>query len=214
MVVKGKKQERGEATRDALVGAARRLFGQRGFLATSLEEIVKEAGVTKGALYHHFSDKEELFMAVADSVRRETTAKLQDLFLLPDSFSALEAGCVAIFDAYLDPEVRQIMLVDAKSVLSPAAQRDLQSRDESAFIRATLRRAMREGKVDPQPLRPLASMLMGAIGEACTLIADAADPAAARTEVGQVLSRLLAGLRPMPSANGVAPNRKNPTRRR
>lgn len=196
MVVKGKKQERGEATRESLVEAARRLFGEKGFNSTSLDEIVKEAGVTKGALYHHFSDKEELFKAVAESVRRETTTKLQDLFLLPDSFAALEAGCLAIFDAYLDPAVRQIVLTDARSVLSPAAYRDLQSRDESAFVRATLRRAMREGVVETQPLRPLASMLTGAIGEACTLIADADDPGTARDDVGRVLSRLLAGLRP------------------
>ena len=197
MVVKGKKQERGEATREALVDAARRLFGERGFNSTSLDEIVKEAGVTKGALYHHFSDKEELFKAVAESIRSETTTKLQDLFLLPDSFSALEAGCLAIFDAYLDPAVRQVVLTDARSVLSPAAYRDLQSRDESAFVRATLRRAMREGVIETQPLRPLASMLTGAIGEACTLIADANDPGTARDDVGRVLTRLLAGLRPV-----------------
>ncbi|HEX6393925.1 MAG TPA: TetR/AcrR family transcriptional regulator [Acidimicrobiales bacterium] len=196
MVVKGKKQERGEATREALTEAARRLFGQQGFNATSLDEIVNEAGVTKGALYHHFSDKEELFMAVAESVRRDTTVKLQDLFLLPDPFAALEAGCMAIFDAYLDPAVRQIVLTDARSVLSAAAYRELQSRDESAFVRATLRRAMREGVIETQPLRPLAIMLTGAIGEACTLIAGAEDPTAAREEVGQVLTRLLAGLRP------------------
>ena len=197
MVVKGKKQERGEATRDAMIAAARRQFGRSGFIATSLDEIVRDAGVTKGALYHHFSDKEELFLAVAESIRRETTSKLQDLFLLPDSFAALEAGCMAIFDAYLDPEVRQIMVIDAKSVLSTAAYRDLQNRDESAFVRGTLRRAMREGVVEPQPLRPLASMLTGAIAEACTLIADSDNPTAARDEVGQVLSRILEGLRPL-----------------
>ena len=206
MVVKGKKQERGEATREALVETARRLFGRQGFNATSLDEIVKEAGVTKGALYHHFSDKEELFKAVAESVRRDTTVKLQDLFLLPDPFAALQSGCMAIFDAYLDPNVRQIVLTDARSVLSSAAYRDLQSRDESAFVRATLRRAMREGVIEIQPLRPLAAMLTGAIGEACTLIADAEDPAAAREEVGRVLARLLAGLRPpAPATNGRKP---------
>ena len=196
MVVKGKKQERGEVTRESLVDAARLLFGERGFNATSLDEIVKGAGVTKGALYHHFTDKEELFKAVAESIRRETTTKLQDLFLLRDPFAALEAGCTAIFDAYLDPAVRQIILVDARSVLSPAAYRDLQSRDETAFVRGTLRRAMREGAIETQPLRPLASMLIGAIGEACNLIADAEDPLSARADVGRVLTRLLAGLRP------------------
>jgi AcrR family transcriptional regulator len=211
MVVKGKKQERGEATRDALLEAARRLFGKQGFNATSLNEIVQEAGVTKGALFHHFSDKEDLFMAVAEAVRRDTTVKLQDLFLLPDPFAALQAGCMAIFDAYLEPTVRQIVLTDARSVLSPAAYRELRNRDESAFVRATLRRAMREGAIETQPLRPLATMLTGAIGEACTLIADADDPAAARDEVGQVLTRLLLGLRPPGSFD--SSRKKTPGRR-
>ena len=196
MVVKGKKQERGEATREALVEAARSLFGERGFAGTSLDEIVRTAGVTKGALYHHFSDKEDLFAAVAEEVKRDITSTLSDLFLSPDPFDGLEAGCLAILDAYLDPALRQIVWVDARSVLSPSAYLELQGRYEPVFVRAALRRAMREGVIDRQPLIPLATLLTGAIGEGCTLIADAEDPTTARAEVGQVVSRLLAGLRP------------------
>ena len=196
MVVKGKKQERAEATRDALIEAARSLFGERGFSGTSLDEIVRAAGVTKGALYHHFSDKETLFAAVTEAVKRDLTRKLSDLFLSPDPFDGLEAGCLAILDAYLDPALRQIVWVDARSVLSPSAYLELQGRYEPVFVRAALRRAMREGVIETQPLVALATLLTGAIGEGCTLIADSEDPKAARAEVGQVMSRLLAGLRP------------------
>ncbi len=80
--------------------------------------------------------------------------------------------------------------------MEPAAYTELQARYEPVFLRAALRRAMREGVIEAQPLRPLAVLLTGAMGEACTLVADAPDPTAARTEVGQVVSRLLSGLRP------------------
>lgn len=196
MVVKGKKLERGEVTRNALVQSALDLFGERGFAGTSLDDVVAVAGVTKGALYHHFSDKESLFATVAEEVKRTTTRQLSDLFLLADPFEALESGCLAILDAYLDPAVRQIVWIDARAVLGPAAYQELQSRYEPVFLRAALRKAMRSGVVETQPLKPLATLLTGAIGEACTLVAESPDPAAARAEVGQVVSRLLRGLRP------------------
>lgn len=196
MVVKGQKSERGETTRNALVQSALALFGERGFAGTSLDDLVAAAGVTKGALYHHFSDKESLFATVAEEVKRSTTRQLSDLFPLPDPFEALESGCLAILDAYLDPAIRQIVWVDARAVLGPAAYQELQSRYEPVFLRAALRRAMRAGVVEVQPLKPLATLLTGALGEACTLVADSPDPAAARLEVGQVVSRVLRGLRP------------------
>lgn len=213
MSVKGQKLERGEATREKLLAAARRLFGERGFAATSLDELVAEAGVTKGALYHHFSDKEHLFAEVAEALKRDTTRQLSDLFLLADPFEALEAGCYAILDAYLDPAVRQIVWIDARAVLPASAYRDLQGRYEPVFLRAALRRAMREGVIDTVPLRPLATLLTGAIGEACTLVADADDPAAARQEVAQVVHRLLRGLRPQVSADVADQQNERPRRR-
>lgn len=196
MVVKGQKLEKGSATREKLLGAARQLLGERGFAATSLDDVVAAAGVTKGALYHHFADKEHLFVSVAEAVKRDTTRELSDLFLLPDPFDALRDGCQAILDAYLDTAVRQIVWIDARAVLSPTRYRELQSRYEPVFLRAALRRAMLAGAIDTAPLRPLAALLTGAIGEACTFVADAADPATARQEVAQVVNRLLHGLRP------------------
>jgi AcrR family transcriptional regulator len=164
--------------------------------ATSLEEIVSEAGVTKGVLYHHFSDKEALFLSVAEAVKHDIAHQLSGLFLDADPLDALIQGCEAILDAYLDPAVRQIVWVDARAVLGPAAYQDLQSRYEPVFLRAALRRAMRTGATEAQPLRPLALLLTGAIGEACALVASAAEPDAARAEVGKALARLLIGLQP------------------
>ena len=195
MAVKGNQVERGESTRESLVSAARVLFGRDGFNSTSLDDIASSAGVTKGALYHHFDSKEDLFRAVAESVKRDINTRLSDLFLGSDAFSALEVGCFTILEAYLDPSVRQIVWLDAPAVLSLSAYRDIQGRYEQVFLRASLRRAMREGVIEQLPLRPLTSLLTGAIGEGCTFIAASPDPLSAREEVGRTMSRLLEGLR-------------------
>ena len=195
MLVKPSRSERAEVTRESLVEAARHLFGERGFAGTSLDDIVAAAGVTKGALYHHFVDKEQLFRAVAETVKREVNSRLSDLFLGRDSFGTLAAGCSVILDAYLDPAIRQIVWTDARAVLSPAAYGEVQSRSEQVFLRAALRRAMREGVIEALPLRALTALLTGAIGEGCTFVALAPDPVAAREEVERTVERLLEGLR-------------------
>ena len=195
MAVKGNQVERGESTRESLVSAARVLFGRDGFNSTSLDDIASSAGLTKGALYHHFDSKEDLFRAVAESVKRDINTRLSDLFLGSDAFSALEVGCFTILEAYLDPSVRQIVWLDAPAVLSLSAYRDIQGRYEQVFLRASLRRAMREGVIEQLPWRPLTSLLTGAIGEGCTFIAASPDPMSAREEVGRTMSRLLEGLR-------------------
>lgn len=195
MTVKGNRVERGEVTRESLVSAARVLFGRDGFNSTSLDDIASSAGLTKGALYHHFDSKEDLFRAVAESVKRDINTRLSDLFLGSDAFTALEVGCFTILEAYLDPSVRQIVWLDAPAVLSPSAYRDIQGRYEQVFLRASLRRAVREGVIEPLPLRPLTALLTGAIGEGCTFIAASPDPMSAREEVGRTMSRLLEGLR-------------------
>ena len=195
IIVKGNKSDRGESTREALLAAARTLFGEVGFAATSLDDIVAAAGVTKGALYYHFSDKEDLFRAVAESVKREVNARLSNLFLDSEPFEALEKGCIEILEAYLDPAIRQIVWTDARSVLSLDAYRDIQNRYEQVFLRAALRRAMREGIIETLPLRPLTALLTGAIGEGCTYIAASPNPATAREEVGTTIVRILDGLR-------------------
>src|SRR5579863_3038420 len=114
MEVKDKRVAQGGATRAALLEAARDLFGTQGYAATSTEEIVVRAGVTKGALYHHFADKESLFRAVFEQVQREVSDQAVVEFLQPDAWEALVAGCRLWLDGHLDPSVRQIVLSDAR----------------------------------------------------------------------------------------------------
>ena len=116
--VKDKRVAQGDATRAALVAAARDLFGTQGFAETSTDEIVVRAGVTKGALYHHFSGKEDLFRAVFEQVQHEVSDQAVAEFLGSDSWAALLNGCTLWVDAHLDPSVRRIVLQDARAVLA------------------------------------------------------------------------------------------------
>jgi AcrR family transcriptional regulator len=193
--VKDKRIAQGEATRASLVAAARELFGAQGYGATSTEEIVASAGVTKGALYHHFSDKESLFRAVFEQVQREVSDQAVAEFLQPDSWESLVVGCRLWIDAHVEPDVRQIVLNDAPAVLGWDNARAIETRFGAVALRGALRKAMHAGDLDRQPLRPLALMLMGALSEACRYIADAEDPRLARDEVSQLIVGLLSGMR-------------------
>jgi AcrR family transcriptional regulator len=199
--VKSKKVQQGEATRHALLDAARTLFGEQGYAATSLDEITNAAKVTKGALYHHFDDKQELFGAVYEQVKREVSERVAAAFLEPDPWVDLCAGCQAMLDAHLDPLVQRIVLHDAQATLDADTIRRVDTRYGAVVLRGALRRAIRVGVIRPLPLKTLALILTGAILEGCMTIADAEDPNQARADVGHVLTALLQGLRPQTPAN-------------
>jgi AcrR family transcriptional regulator len=191
-----RKVAQGAATRAALLVAGRERFGDPGYAETSTEDLAAAAGVTKGALYHHFSGKDELFRAVYEQVKREITEQVAPSFLEQDPWQALVDGCNATLDANLDPQVRRIVMIDGPSVLGWEAVRDVELRYGAVVLRGALRKAMNVGVIERQPLPPLAQMLNGALGEACTFIAAAPDPDVAREEVGRVVVRILEGLRP------------------
>jgi AcrR family transcriptional regulator len=186
----------GAETRAGLLAAARELFGEQGYAATSLDDVAARAGVTKGALYHHFGGKAELFQSVFEQVKREISDEVVHVFLKTDPWQALVEGCQLMIEAQLDPAVQRIALHDARSVLGWEAVRAVETRYGAVGLRGVLRRAVRGGAIEPQPLRPLALLLSGAIAEACFYVADADDPRAALDEAGRLVRRLLEGLRP------------------
>jgi AcrR family transcriptional regulator len=190
-----KRVAQGTATRVALVQAARELFGERGFAATATEDVVTRAGVTKGALYHHFGGKEDLFRAVFEQVSNEVSDEAVVDFLLPDSWQALVLGCNHWVDAHLDPAVQRIALRDARAVLGWETVREIETRFAAVALRGALRKAMHAGVITRQPLRPLSLMLIGALREACFYLAEAEDEAAARNEVNHLIEVLLSSLR-------------------
>lgn len=192
---KDKREVQGDATRLALLTAAREMFGESGYAATSLDDVAARAGVTKGALYHHFGGKADLFQEVYEQVMREVSDRVVSVFLDPDHWKAVTEGCQLMIDAQLDPAVRRIALHDARSVLSWDVVHLIESRYGAVGIRGALRKAMHGGVIEPQPLRPLALLLAGAISEACFYVADAEDPVLAREEVGRLVVRMLEGLK-------------------
>jgi AcrR family transcriptional regulator len=162
---------------------------------TSLDEIVARAGVTKGAVYHHFDGKEGLFRAVFEQVHTEVTDQAAAEFLGPDSWIALLDGCALWIDAHLDPAIRTIALQDARAVLGWDEVRGIENRFGAVALRGALRKAMYAGVLEKRPLRPLALLLMGALGEGCLYIAESADPSDARSEVLALITDMLSAFR-------------------
>jgi AcrR family transcriptional regulator len=187
--------ERRAATRAALIAAARALFAERGYAAVGTEEIVRCAGVTRGALYHHFPAKPDLFRAVYERVEQELTERIvTEVPLVGDPVAVLRDGTAVFLDACLEPEVQRIALLDAPAVLGYQAWREIGERYGLGLIQAALQRAVDVGAIPAQPVRPLARVLLGALDEAALFIARADDVAAARREVGGTLEFLLTAL--------------------
>ena len=190
----GLKIVQGEATRDALISAARELFGTRGYSETSLDVIAATAGVTKGALYHHFSGKEELFALVFEAVKRELSSHLAAVLLDADPWMGIVAACRTYIETHTDPTVKRIVLLDARAVLNPEAWRRVDGQWGAVMFRGAFRRAINRGIFVPLPLNTLAMIVTGALAEACLLVADAEDPDAMRNEALNVVVQLLHGL--------------------
>jgi AcrR family transcriptional regulator len=187
--------ERTEATTSALVDAGRELFAQDGYAATSLDAVVARAGVTKGALYHHFDGKRELFRAVLEREQARLAERLAGAFARKrDPWDGVQAGCRAFLEEVLDPELQRIMLIDGPGALGFAALRDTEA-PTLALLEAGLRRSMDAGRLGRRAVEPLAALLFGALCEAALSIARAGDQAAAQRAMAAELRRLFDGLR-------------------
>jgi AcrR family transcriptional regulator len=192
---RNKKAEQGEATRARLLRVARDLFARRGYAGVGTEEIVRRARVTRGALYHHFRDKKDLFRAVHEQLEGELVESLgQRIAGIEDARELLAAGVRSFLDACTDPALAQISLIDAPSVLGWAEWREIDARYGMGLVRLGLEAAMDQGVMPRQNPEPLAHLILAALGESALLIANADEPRAARREVEEPLLALLEGL--------------------
>ncbi|MBK5219578.1 MAG: TetR/AcrR family transcriptional regulator [Thermoleophilia bacterium] len=185
--------ERTEATRTALIAAARRLFTERGYDGVGTEEIVRAAGVTRGALYHHFGGKAELLEAVYERLEAESTERVARIVLgseLESPLEAMKAGIEAFLDECAEPELQRIALHDAPAVLGWDRWREIAAANGLGLIEASLAAAIEAGEIRALPVKPLAHLLLGALDEAAMLVARSDDPVA-RAEVTTVLLALL-----------------------
>lgn len=177
--------------------AARALFGARGYADVGTEEIARTAGVTRGALYHQFRDKADLFAAVAEEVEAEVAGLVAaGAAGQAGPLQVLRTGMQLFLHARAEPEVERIILLDAPAVLGAEGWRALAGRYGLGLVQLALEAAMDAGAITRQPIAPLAHVLVGALQESALYIARADEPAAARDQCASIFDQLLAGLSP------------------
>jgi AcrR family transcriptional regulator len=186
---------RGEMTRNQLISVAMQLFGSRGYEDTSIEAVLREAGVSRGSLYHHFAGKEALFEAVHEDVEARVYAQTMEAARKgAGSMDALRAGFLAWIRLAGDPVVQRILLIDAPSVLGWERWR---AKDERALglIKPVLRAVADDGGLRSDLVDTFAHMLLASLNEVALLVARSDDPAAAMhtgaDAIDEILKRLL-----------------------
>jgi AcrR family transcriptional regulator len=188
--------QRSQETREALVATARELFAARGYSEVGTEEIVRSAGVTRGALYHHFAGKAELFEAVYEQLEQELVqvSAAAAMESATDPLQALRAGAEAFLQTCEDPAIQRIALLDAPAVLGWERWREVGLENGLGLVQAVLQEAIDAGQIEDQPVGPLAHVLMGAIDEGAMLIARADDGGVTRERVGVTIARIVDSL--------------------
>ena len=191
-----RKSEQSDATRSALLRVARELFTTNGYAATSTTEIADRAGVTRGALYHHFPAKDDLFRAVFEQLEAEIAEHVaREALAGADPLEQLRLGSRAFLDACVDPAVQRIVLLEGPGVLGWDTWQEIEERYGYGLVATGVEAAITAGFFDTQPVPPLAHVLFGALAQAGLVVARAADPGAARTDMEAATDRLLDGLR-------------------
>lgn len=211
-----KKAAQGHATREALVEAGRREFAAKGYADTSVDEIVRRADVTKGAFYHHFSGKKDLFLRVFENAKKELSrgafvthadhqpfapaesdrTRLKHFADQSDSevWQELLERCRRYVELHINPEIRRIVLVDARWVLEREDWQRIESEYGVTLLRSGLRRAMRREIIKDLPLHTLASIVAGALNEACLLVANTSNAHEGLDQSMRVIEQMLNGL--------------------
>lgn len=188
-------EQRRAATRAALLAAGRRLFATRGYDDVAAEEVVTEAGVSRGALYHHFDGKAGLFEAVFLEIEAELMARFPIEELVGDDpFAALRAGVGRFLALSLENEVQRIALIDAPAVLGWSRWHQIEAEHGLGLIQAGLDAAVAAGQIKDLPTADLANALLGSLTESALAVARAEDREAAHRRAEQVLVALLDGL--------------------
>jgi AcrR family transcriptional regulator len=187
--------ERSGATLRAILDAARERFADQGWAATSVDELVRAAGVTKGALYHHFRDKTDVLRAVYEEQEQRSIEGLLAVAAGEDDpLAVLRTGCRAFLTACLDPTFRRIALIEAPAALGWDEWREIDARYGFGLLRAGVEAAVVAGRLKPLPVEHIAHLLLASLSEAALLIGRADDPDGAFDEIAAAFDALLDGL--------------------
>jgi AcrR family transcriptional regulator len=192
----GKRAAQGRATRGQLIEVATRLFAEHGYEGTSIEAVLSAAGVSRGALYHHFAGKEALFEAVVSAVSEQVTVELTEAVKgCADPLDAMRTAAIAWIGLAADPVIQRVVLVDAPSVLGWDRWRAMDDGRTLGTMRAMLQAISDSGRLPAELVGPFSHMILAALDEIVLVIARAPDPTAAvaegRMAVQALLDRLL-----------------------
>jgi AcrR family transcriptional regulator len=194
--VKSRRSQHTADTRTSLLRAARRLFGERGFATVTLDEVCERARVTKGALYHHFQSKQDLFLGVYEQVEEDLLTAGESAAPAGGDFWAMLSGAERAFlDVCVRPDTRQIIL-DAPTVLGWSKARAAEERSALGQLQARIEAAVEAGVLASSAPAVLAHLLFALFHEAAMTVAASPDPQEAQAPVSEELDRVLFGLRP------------------
>src|SRR3954451_8300061 len=190
------KAAQSEATRSKLLAVARELFGARGYADVGTEEIVRQAGVTRGALYHQFADKRELFEAVFEQLEYDIIEVAAGRMAEhpDDMVAAFRAACRGWLEVCLRPEVERIVLLDAPAVLGWEAWREIGERYGLGAVIVSLETGMASGALPRQPVLPLAHVIVSALDELALYVVRAEERDAAVAEAETIMDRMIDSL--------------------
>ena len=195
MDVKPLRARQAEATRQLLVSVARELFTDRGYAATSVEEIIQRAGVARGALYHHFAGKEAMFLDFYNEVQSETASRVVAAALaVPEPWTAVRSGLDAFLDACLEPAFRRIVVLDSVPVLAQDIWEGGIQHNEVPMLRTVLTPLV-ETYLPDLAVDALVHVALGGLFGAALYMARSPDTATARAEADAILDTIIGGLR-------------------
>lgn len=196
MPAKSRKEEYSEATRDALIEAARKLFEETSYADTSIEQIVQHARVTRGALYHHFTSKRDLFQAAYEQIHLDIMSRMRGAVdEIADSWERALGVIETYLDSCLDPRIQRNIMHQAPSVLGWETWRKLEARHGLSLVESLLQHLVDEGIMRPHRVDVSAPMILAVVNEAGMMVAASVDAKTVRRELEPILQGLLNGLR-------------------
>lgn len=186
---------RGQATRARIVRVATGLFAEAGYEATSIENVLAQSGVSRGALYHHFEDKKALFAAVLEAMEASIAQATVDASRgIADPVAALLAGCERWLEVSRDPAIRRVVLMDAPAVVGWEAWRAIDARHGFGLLKGSLKAAAAAGRLDPALVETFAHVLLAAVLELALVTSRTPESGAAdrcRLALRELIGRLL-----------------------
>jgi AcrR family transcriptional regulator len=196
MEPRGRREEYSEATRQALLEAAREAFARDGYQAAGIERISRASRVTRGAFYHHFEDKKALFDALVVAMQKDAATRIAERARSQKRvWDRLGAGIEAYLDACSEPAFARIVVQEAPVVLGAQRYREIEDATTYALLIATLRALHQRGEIKVDDIELLGRMVDAMVCEIALMLPHAKEPKALRKRGQRMVTALLESFR-------------------